>query len=105
MASAPFDYATLFRAGLPAPAARWNGFPAYNFVGGHNDAATMPIKDMVDAITRVLEREGKTLATYGLESGPLGYRPLREFLAAKLERQAGITCTADEILKTSGSVQ
>ncbi|MEZ5909280.1 MAG: PLP-dependent aminotransferase family protein [Hyphomicrobiaceae bacterium] len=105
MASAPFDYATLFRAGLPAPAARWNGFPAYNFVGGHNDAATMPVKDMVDAITRVLEREGKTLATYGLESGPLGYRPLRDFLAAKLERQAGITCTADEILITSGSLQ
>ena len=53
----------------------------------------------------MLAREGPTLATYGLESGPLGYRPLREFLAAKLSRSAGISCTADEILITSGSLQ
>src|SRR6185312_10666806 len=46
-----------------------------------------------------------TLATYGLASGPLGYRPLREFLAAKLKRTAGMTCSADEILITSGSLQ
>ena len=37
--------------------------------------------------------------------GPLGYRPLREFLAGKLKRTAGIACTADEILITSGSLQ
>jgi 2-aminoadipate transaminase len=40
-----------------------------------------------------------------LASGPLGYRPLREFLARKLERTAGIRCDADEILTTSGSLQ
>src|SRR5262249_38837719 len=43
--------------------------------------------------------------TYGLQSGPLGYRPLREFLAAKLKRTADISCMADEILITSGSLQ
>src|SRR6202034_1442606 len=41
----------------------------------------------------------------GLESGRQGYRPLREFLAQKLKRTAGVTCTADEILITSGSLQ
>ena len=56
-------------------------------------------------MTAVLEREGTTLATYGLNSGPLGYRPLREFLAAKLGRTAGIACSSDEILITSGSLQ
>jgi len=53
----------------------------------------------------VLGREGRTLATYGLDSGPLGYRPLREFLVAKLKRDAGIACAADNILVTSGSLQ
>ena len=36
--TAPFDVAPLFAPGTPAPAAKWNGFPKYNFVGGHNDA-------------------------------------------------------------------
>lgn len=53
----------------------------------------------------MLGREGATLATYGLNSGPQGYRPLRDFLVGKLKRDAGITCTADEILITSGSLQ
>jgi 2-aminoadipate transaminase len=53
----------------------------------------------------VLAREGRNLATYGLASGPLGYRPLRDFLAQKLKRTAGISCDADEILITSGSLQ
>ena len=51
------------------------------------------------------KREGKTLATYGLASGPQGYRPLREFLATKLKRDAGIDCAADDILIVSGSLQ
>ena len=53
----------------------------------------------------MLRREGATLATYGLNSGPLGYRPLREFLAKKLKDHAGIGCSPDEILITSGSMQ
>ncbi|MDH3713901.1 MAG: PLP-dependent aminotransferase family protein, partial [Gammaproteobacteria bacterium] len=60
---------------------------------------------LVAAVTDVLNREGRTLATYSLESGPQGYRPLREFLAGKLKHQAGIDCSADNILLTSGSLQ
>src|SRR6185503_13017236 len=41
----------------------------------------------------------------GLNSGPQGYRPLREFLAGKLKGHAAIECTADEILMISGSTQ
>ena len=91
--------------GLPPPAAKWTGFAKYNFTGGHNDADIVPVDRLVAAATAVLAREGRTLATYGLSSGPLGYRPLREFLAAKLKRHAGISCAADEILLTSGSLQ
>jgi len=99
------DFGPLLAPGLPPPAAKWSGFPKYNFVGGHNDAAHVPVADLVKAANDVLTREGATLATYGLESGSLGYRPLREFLAQKLKRTAGIVCDADQILITSGSLQ
>lgn len=99
------DYADLFRPDLPPAAARWTGFPRYNFVGGHNDPDSVPVDGLVAAAQAVLAREGRMLATYGLDSGPLGYRPLREFIARKLERDAGITCSADQVLITSGSLQ
>ena len=103
--TAPFDFAPLLAPGTPAAAAKWNGFPKYNFVGGHNDADNVPVEALVEAATTVLRREGPTLATYGLNSGPLGYRPLREFLCGKLKGHAGIDCSPDEILITSGSLQ
>jgi len=100
-----FDFAPLLRPGLPPPAAKWTGLSRYSFIGGNNDAAQLPLEGLIAAATTVLRREGTTLATYGLASGPLGYRPLREFLVGKLARDAGIACTADEILITSGSLQ
>lgn len=103
--TAPFDFAPLLAPGTPAPAVKWNGFPKYNFIGGHNDAKHVPVQALIDAATAVLKREGATLATYGLNSGPQGYKPLREFLAAKLKSHAGIDCASDEILITSGSMQ
>ena len=102
---ASFDFAPLLAAGLPPPAVKWTGFPKYNFIGGHNDAEHVPLDAIVKAANDVLTREGRTLATYGLASGPQGYRPLREFLAQKLKRTAGMSCAADEILITSGSLQ
>src|SRR6266498_5861125 len=105
MVSASFDFTPLLAPSLPAPADKWTGFPKYNFIGGNNDADHVPVDEFIAAATAVLKREGATLASYGLNSGPLGYRPLREFLADKLKRTAGISCTADEILITSGSLQ
>ena len=105
MTSATFDFAPLLPAGLPAPAARWTGLAKYSFVGGNNDPEQVPVDGLVDAASAVLRREGKTLATYGLAHGPQGYRPLREFLTAKLKRDAAIDCAADDILIVSGSLQ
>jgi 2-aminoadipate transaminase len=99
------DYAPLLRANLPVPAVKYNGFPKYNFVGGHNDTASVPVEDLIAAASKVLKREGSTLATYGLQSGPQGYLKLREFLVKKLGREAGIGCTVDDILITGGSQQ
>jgi 2-aminoadipate transaminase len=100
-----FDFASLLRPGLPPAAVKWTGLAKYSFIGGNNDAEQVPLDGLIAAATTVLRREGSTLATYGLESGPLGYRALREFLVAKLARDAGISCTRDEILITSGSLQ
>src|ERR1700690_1957125 len=105
MTSATFDFAPLRPPGLPAPAARWTGLAKYSFIGGNNDPDQVPVGGLIDAVNAVPRREGKTLATYGLAHGPQGYRPLRDFLTAKLKRDAGISCVADDILIVSGSLQ
>ncbi|NKB21539.1 MAG: aminotransferase class I/II-fold pyridoxal phosphate-dependent enzyme [Alphaproteobacteria bacterium] len=100
-----FDYSTVFRPNLPPAAKRWSGFPKYNFVGGHNDGAAVPVQDFIDAAAVVLNREGSTLATYSLESGSQGYLPLREYLAGFLDKTTGMVQTAEDILLVSGSLQ
>ena len=100
-----FDYSSCLRSDLPAPAAKWSGFPRYNFVGGHNDGDHVPVEGLAEAAHRVLLREGRTLATYRLESGPQGYVGLREFIAAKLQARARMDCDAEDVLVTTGSLQ
>jgi 2-aminoadipate transaminase len=101
-----FDFSPLLRAGLPPAAAKFTGAPKYNFVGGHGDQEQFPVDGVVAAANSALRREGHTLATYGFGiDGPQGYRGLREFLVRKLKSDAGITCTFEEILITSGSLQ
>jgi len=100
-----FDFSPLFAAGLPAPVVKWTGAPKFNFTGGNNDPDELPLVGLMAAAQSVLVREGRTLANYGLRSGPQGYLRLREFLAGKLKRDAGIGCTPDDILIVSGSLQ
>jgi 2-aminoadipate transaminase len=105
MTTASFDFTALLPAGLPPAAARWTGRPKYDFTGGNNDPDALPLDGLIAAAEAVLRREGRTLSTYGLNSGPQGYRALRDFLAGKLKRDAGIGCSVDDILITSGSLQ
>ena len=105
MSSPSFDFAPLLPAGLPPPALRWTGRVKFDFTGGNNDPDRLPLDGLIAAADAVLRREGRTLSTYGLSSGPQGYRALREFLVGKLKADAGIACTADDILMTSGSLQ
>src|SRR5215213_6152379 len=93
----PFDFTPLLPAGLPPAAVRWPGLAKYNFTGGNNDADEVPVDDLIAAATASLKREGRNLATYNVANGPQGYRPLREFLVGKLNRDAGVACTADDI--------
>jgi 2-aminoadipate transaminase len=105
MSKDSFDFASLLPAGLPPPAVRWTGRLKYDFTGGNNDADSLPLDGLIAAAEAVMRREGRTLATYGLNSGPQGYRALRDFLVGKLRADAGIACIADDILITSGSLQ
>ena len=105
MSKERFDYSSVLRPDLPAADARWTGFPQFNFVGGHNDEKSVPVEGLRAAADAVLAREGPTLGTYFLQSGPQGYLPLREFLCRKLETYAGMHCSPDDVLLTSGSLQ
>lgn len=105
MTTQQYDFTPVLAEGLPPAAAKWAGLAKFSFVGGNNDPDCVPVDDLIAAMTAVLKREGATLATYGLASGPQGYLPLREFLVKKLQRDAGISCITDEIVITSGSLQ
>jgi 2-aminoadipate transaminase len=103
MSSAAFDFTPLFAPALPPAAARWNGRVKFDFTGGNNDPDRLPLDGLIAAAESVLRREGRSLAIYGVDNGPQGYRPLRDFLVGKLKADAGIACTADDIVLTSGS--
>jgi 2-aminoadipate transaminase len=105
MGKASFDFSPLLPAGLPPPAARWTGRVKFDFTGGNNDPDRLPLDGLIEAANAVLKREGRSLSTYGLNSGPQGYLALREFLVTKLKADAGIACKTDDILLTSGSLQ
>ena len=100
-----FDYARLYRNGLPDPAPKWAPFPKYYFVGGNNDPDEIPIEGLIDAAASVLRREGSKLAIYNLGLGPQGYPGLRQFVADKSKRHRGINAPIEDILITTGSGQ
>jgi 2-aminoadipate transaminase len=104
MTATGFVHAARFARDLPPPAPRWTGFAKYNFIGGHNDPTRIPAAALADAASTVLKRNGANLALYNSD-GPQGFRGLREFVVAKVAGRAGIKCTADDVLITSGSGQ
>ncbi len=100
-----FDMASAFRADLPPAAPEWQEGPEFGFVGGHNDGPSVPFAGLAEAAVTALRREGQALATYNLGGSPLGYEPLRTFVADALTTRASMSCDLDEILITSGSLQ
>ena len=100
-----FDFTPLVPAGSPPPAVKWTGTAKYNFTFGNNDPDGMAVEDLKAAAQAVLSSDGRRLSDYRLLTGPQGYRPLRDFLVKKLKRDAGIECTAEDIVLVSGSLQ
>src|SRR5690242_133920 len=99
-----FAYADRFAKNLPPPAARFGGYPKYNFIGGHNDPSLVPIAELIAASAAALDREGRKLAMYTAAQGSQGHLGLREFVRTKAGLR-GIQCTSDDILITAGSGQ
>lgn len=100
-----FDMLGAFRSDLPAAGGAWQAPPEYSFVGGNNDAESIPFSGLAEAAVNILRTEGQNLATYNLGGSPLGYEPLRQFVMSGLGARAGMNGNPDEVLITSGSLQ
>lgn len=100
-----FDFTSVISSRATATANRWNGYPPYHFVGGNIDEQTIPVDELAAAVAKVIRSEGHSMAKYGLENGPLGYLPLRQFIAKNLKARAGMDVPADDVLVTTGSLQ
>ncbi|MEM7742161.1 MAG: PLP-dependent aminotransferase family protein [Pseudomonadota bacterium] len=101
----PFDFTPLLTNGLPPAAQPWAGYPAHNFVGGHNDREAIPVEALIEGVTKHLRALGPDLAQYNNNGGPQGFLPLREFVAAKMSNDRGAPTTPEQVLITSGSLQ
>ena len=100
-----FNINSFLHSDALGPAIEWKGYPKFNFIGGHNDNESIPIISLKESIDKIILKEGKTLAKYGLESGPQGYLPLRQFISKQLKKSASINCSEKEVLVVSGSLQ
>lgn len=74
----------------------------YDFAVAYPDPATLPLDGLVEGLRKGLAEDGRDLALY---AHPQGYTPLREFVAAKLQRDRNIQVTADDIILGDGSGQ
>jgi 2-aminoadipate transaminase len=98
-----FDFEHLLSRAAPPPAPPWSGFADFNFIGGHNDAASLPTDGLAEAAERALRGRGRDLNFYTIGDGPLGVWPLRREVAQRLARHRGVTVTPEEVLITTGS--
>ncbi len=104
-ADVPFDVRSKMVQGLPAAAPPWERIPRFSFVGGNNDAPSVPVGGLGEAALNVINKYGPALATYNLGDNPQGHTPLREFVAANLAAEASLAVSAEDILVVSGSLQ
>ena len=86
MSGSGYAYTNLFAKNLPAPAARFNGYPKYNFIGGHNDPTLIPVEGLIEVTASALRKEGSKLVMYTAAPGSQGYLDLNSL------RAAGATC-------------
>ena len=100
-----FEMTALLSEELADGAAEWVGDPPFNFVGGHNDPASVPFGGFAEAAATALARHGPAMAFYNLGGSPQGHLPLREFISEALARRAHMSTDASQVLVTSGSLQ
>lgn len=78
------------------------GGDVISFAGGLPNRALFPGEQIRAAANAVLGEDPGSALQYGASEG---YRPLREWIAARCRRRQGIDVDADDVLITSGSQQ
>jgi 2-aminoadipate transaminase len=73
-----------------------------NFAGGMPAPDLFPVDELAECADIVYRESGRIALQY---QGTEGYLPLREKLAKRMKRTAGIECTVDEVITTNGSQQ
>lgn len=72
-----------------------------SFAGGLPNPGSFPVKEIEDAVSKVLSRNGEEILQYSTTEG---YKPLRDYIAGRYAK-IGLEVGADEILITNGSQQ
>ena len=92
----------LLADGPPAGSVSLSAHPGarYDFGVAYPDPDSLPLQQLVECLGEELKREGRSLARY---PHPLGYPPLREWLAARLAATRGFAVDADAVMLGSGS--
>lgn len=74
----------------------------YNFSSGFPAEELFPLRELEEVNRAILSKEGKQAVQYGSSAG---YLPLREQIAARMNKVFHADCTAEQIFITSGSQQ
>ena len=99
MTSSGFAYPNLFGKSVPAPAPRWGGNAKFNFIGGHNDRALIPVVQAV--MTRA--SQGAITSKAAMEAaGVIGSRYVRGPL---LQADDDLVAQLLAALRTAGLAQ
>lgn len=98
------DYTNLFSHNSPDSRAYYGDGvrPKYDFGIAYPDPRTIPALELSEALRVGAESEGQDLALY---SSVQGYKPLRDYLSAKLARDRNVIASPDQILLTGGAGQ
>ena len=104
MSATAFDFSRLFAKGLPEPAARFAGYPKYNFIGGHNDPVQIPIEGLIEAAAAVLQAKARSSRCTTWRRARRATRPAR-VRRGQGDEAARDQCGADDMLITAGSGQ
>ncbi len=98
-----FSYAGLYARNASEPKGLGFGTRGkYDFAVAYPDPGSLPLAGLLEGLRQAMEEEGGDLSLY---AHPQGYTPLREFVAAKLQRDRAINVPAEEIILGDGSSQ
>ena len=102
-ASAQFTWAGMYARNASEPKGLGAGKRGrYDFAVAYPDPGSLPLAGLLDGLRQAMEEEGGDLSLY---AHPQGYKPLRELVAAKLQRDRAINVTAEDVILADGSSQ